>query len=182
MDPASGNNAKNRQVHGALSLHVDDLLMTGDDVFEKEIMGRLLKDFQVGSDDCLFVGQRIQWKHDDKHSWYINVHQNVAIDELQEITFDKYLKDDAPLTPQMHTAYRGVLGQMNWLQSRTQFHIGYQFSRCASKASSPTSEDVRAINKTVRTIKSIPLSVRFCPLRGKTRIVGYPDASYRNYE
>ena len=50
MDPVSGNNAKNRQVHGALSLHVDDLLMTGD-VFEKEIMGRLRKDFQVGSED-----------------------------------------------------------------------------------------------------------------------------------
>ena len=29
FDPVSGNNAKNRQVHGALSLHVDDLLMTG---------------------------------------------------------------------------------------------------------------------------------------------------------
>ena len=105
MAPVSGNNAKNRQVHGALSLHVDDLLMTGDDVFEKEIMGRLRKDFQVGSEDkndCLFVGQRIQWKQDDKHGWYINVHQNVAIDE-----------DDTPLTPQMHTAYRSVLGQIN---------------------------------------------------------------------
>ena len=172
MDPVSGNNAKNRQAHGALSLHVDDLLMTGDDVFEKEIMGRLRKDFQVGSEDkidCLFVGQR-------------NVHQNVAIDELQEVTFDKHLKDDTPLTPQMHTVFRSVRGQINGLQSRTQFHIGYQFSRCASKASSPTIEDVRAINKTVRTIKSIPLSMRFWPLRGKTRIVGYPDASYRNNE
>ena len=38
MDPVSGNNAKTRQAHGALSLHVDDLLMTSDDVFEKEIM------------------------------------------------------------------------------------------------------------------------------------------------
>ena len=47
MDPVSGNNAKNRQVHGALSPHVDDLLKTGDDVFEKEIMGRLRRDFQV---------------------------------------------------------------------------------------------------------------------------------------
>ena len=51
MDPVSGNNAKNRHVHGALSLHVDDLLMTGDDVFEKEIMGRLRKGFQVGSEE-----------------------------------------------------------------------------------------------------------------------------------
>ena len=46
------------------------------------------------------------------------VHQNVAIDELQEIAFDKNLKDDTPLTPQTHTAHRSVLGQMNWLQSR----------------------------------------------------------------
>ena len=174
MDPVSGNNAKNRQVHGALSLHVDDLLMTGDDVFEKEIMGRLCKDSE-DKNDCLFVGQRIQWKQDGKHGWYINVHQNVAIDELQEITFDKCLKDDSPPTPQMHAAYRSVLGQINWLQC-------YQFSRCASKASSPTIEDVRAINKTVRTVKSIPLSMRFWPLRGKTRIVDYPDASYRNNE
>ena len=162
--------AKNRQVHGALSLHVDDLLLIVGDVFEKEILGRLRKDFQVGSEDnndCLFVGQRIQWKRDDKHGWYINVHQNVAIDELQEISFDKRLKDATPLTPQMHTAYRSVLGQTDCLQLRTQSHIGYQISRCVSKASSPTIEDVRAINKTVRTIKSIPLSMRFWPLRGK---------------
>ena len=106
-------------------------------------MGRLCKDFQVGSEDqhdCLFVGQRTQWKT-----------RTLPLIELQEITFDKYLKDDTPLplTPQTHCAYRSLLGQINWLQSRTQFHIGYQFSRCASKASSPTIEDVRAINKTV---------------------------------
>ena len=35
MDPVSGNKAQNRQVHGALSLHVDDLLMTSEGVFEK---------------------------------------------------------------------------------------------------------------------------------------------------
>ena len=55
MDPVSGNKAKNRQAHGALSLHVYDLLMTGDDVFEKEIMGRLCKDFQVGSEDKMIA-------------------------------------------------------------------------------------------------------------------------------
>ena len=42
MDPVS---SKNRQVHGAPSLHVDDLLMTRDDVLEMKIMGRLRKDF-----------------------------------------------------------------------------------------------------------------------------------------
>lgn len=47
IDPLSRNNAENRQVHGALSLHVDDLLMVGGGAFEKEISGRLHKNFQV---------------------------------------------------------------------------------------------------------------------------------------
>ena len=47
MDPVSTKPT----VHGAFSLHVDDLLMTGDDAFEKEIMGLLRKDFHVGSKD-----------------------------------------------------------------------------------------------------------------------------------
>ena len=44
--PASGNNAPHRELHGAPSLHVDDLLMAG---FEKETVGRLWIDFQVSS-------------------------------------------------------------------------------------------------------------------------------------
>ena len=79
----------------------------------------------------------------------------------------------------MHTAHRSVLGQINWLQSRTQIHSGYQFSRCASKAAPPTIGDARAINKTVRTIRSIPLSMRIWPLEGNARLIGYPNASYR---
>ena len=50
---------------------------------------------------------------------YINVHQNVATDELQEIHFDKHLKDDMQLNPAMRAAYRSVLGQTKLLQSRT---------------------------------------------------------------
>ena len=96
--------------------------------------------------------------------------RTLPLTKLQEIAFDKNLKDDAPLTPQTQSSYRSVLGQINWLQSRTQF----------SRRASPTIEDGH--QKTVRTIKSIPLSMRFWPLHGKTRIVGYPDASYRNNE
>ena len=40
------------QVHGALSLHVENPLMTGDDVFETEVMGRPCKDFPVESEDA----------------------------------------------------------------------------------------------------------------------------------
>ena len=45
MDPVSGNNAKMTSAWSSIP-HVDDLRVTGDDVFEKEIMGRLRKDFK----------------------------------------------------------------------------------------------------------------------------------------
>ena len=97
--------------------------------------------------------------------------------------FDKSYSDETACNPLLHTAYRSVLGKINWLQSRTQFHLCYGFSRCASAATNPTIADVKALNKLVRTVKSRPLTLNFWPLRkekGPLRIVAYPDASYRN--
>ena len=109
----------------------------------------------------MFVGQRIRWKKHDKHGHYISVDQKLAVDAVEEIKHDKYLKDNIACDPQMHTAHRSVLGQLNWLQSRTQVHLCYKFSRCASAASKPTMGDVREINKVVRTMKSQYIDARF---------------------
>ena len=68
------------------------------------------------------------------------------------------------------------MGQINWLQSRTQFQCCYKFSRCASKAASPTISDVN-INL-ARQLKSQPVKLQFWPLTGPLGI-GLPDASYR---
>ena len=81
----------------------------------------------------------------------------------------------APLHPQ----YRSVLGQVNWLQSRTQYKACYRFSRCAYAAAGPTIADVRALNKLVRSIRSEPCVLKYWPLTGNLRLVGYPDAAYR---
>ena len=83
----------------------------------------------------------------------------------------------------LHTEFRSVLGQINWLQDRTQYLSCYSFSRCASAASAPTIGDVRAINKLVRKIRAEVVVLRFWPLKGASlRFVGYPDAAYRNNE
>jgi len=98
------------------------------------------------------------------------------------------MKDDTPCTPELHAEFRSLLGSINWLQSRTQFHIGYRFSRCASASASPTIGDIRALNKVARTIRARPVRLHFWPIdrsrgqdkQGVARIIGYPDASYRN--
>ena len=116
----------------------------------------------------------------EKYGPYISVDQKLAVDAVEEVKIDKTLKDNVTCSPQLHTAYRSVLGQLNWLQSRTQVHICYKFSRCASAAANPTIGDVREINKVVRTLKSQYVDGRFWPLKEPQRILGMPDASYRN--
>ena len=183
LDPVARNNAKGRKPHGFICLHVDDLFMGGDKVFEEKVLARIRKDFTVGSEDkndIMFVGQRIRWKTHEKHGHYISVDQKLAVDAVEEIKHDKHLKDNIACDPHMHTAFRSVLGQLNWLQSRTQVHLCYKFSRCASAASKPTIGDVREINKVVRTMKSQYIDARFWPLKQKQRILGFPDASYKN--
>ena len=61
-------------------------------------------------------------------------------------------------------------------------HSCYKFSRCASMQAAPTIGDARALNKLVRMIKTQPVYLAFHPLKGACRIVGFPDASYKNNE
>ena len=162
-------------------LHVDDLYKAGSSEFEKRVLSNIRKDFNVGGEDkndIMFVGQRIKWKQHGKHVHFISWDQKLAIDQLEEIKVDKQMKDNVLCSPSMHTAYRSVLGQLNWLQRRTQCHICCRFSRCASTAASPTIADVREINKTVRTLKSQYIDARFWPIQEPQRIIGMPDASH----
>ena len=186
LDPVTGSAANNRKVLGVLCLHVDDLLFAGSGEMHKQVIVRLRKEFKVGSedkDDVMFTGQRIRWRENS-----LVVDQDKAVKELKEIELDKNMKDDTPCTPELHTEFRSLLGSINWLQSRTQFHIGYRFGRCASASASPTIGDIRALNKVARTIRARPVRLHFWPIdrsggqdkQGAARIIGYPDASYRN--
>ncbi len=195
LDPYHGSNCEGRRVSGFICLHVDDLFMAGDKNFEDIVLKGIRKDFNVGSEDkndVMFVGQRIRWinksgsasadRSGKSSGPHIKIDQSLAIDDLEEMVFDKSLKDNVECTPVLHTAYRSVLGKINWLQSRTQFHACYKFSRAASAASKPTIGNCRELNKLVRQIKSTPVSLRYWPLQGNLRIIGIPDASYKNNE
>ena len=180
LDPELGSQACGRTVLGLLVLHVDDLFFAGSPAFYDKVIKRIKADYLVGSEDTndvTFTGQRVRW---EKNA--IVVDQDKAVEELSEIKLEKNLPDPTPCSPSMHTEYRSVLGSLNWLQSRTQFQIAYKFSRAASAASKPTIGDVKALNKIVRTVRAQPLKLRFWPLKGRLRILGYPDASFQNNE
>ena len=184
LDPISGSKAHGRTVEGVVTIHVDDAMMTGTKKFTTQVIDALRREFKVGSEDLndvMFVGQRVRWMHRDQPSKrFIQVDQEKKIEELSEVTFDTSLRDAIQCTPDLHRQYRSVLGQINWLQSRTQFQSCYAFSRCASAAAAPTIGDIRALNKLVRRIRAEVVMLRFWPLKGRCRLIGYPDAAYRN--
>ena len=90
---------------------------------EQRVLTKLRTDLQVGSEDgndVTFTRQRVRWTKNPQADLYIEVSQEKAIEELVEIPEERNTKEDLQRTPAMHTEYRSLLGQINWLQSRTQ--------------------------------------------------------------
>ena len=75
----------------------------------------------------------------------IEVSQERAIEEFEEIPVEEKIREDLRCTPTVNAKYRSLLGQINWFQSTTQFQCCYKFSRCTSRAASPTIGDVKKL-------------------------------------
>ena len=184
VDPVNGSPSKGRKSVGVLSLHVDDLIMSGTPQFLKWFLEKIKKHFTVGHEDVndlMFTGQRVRWVFDEqKRKKYISIDQKLSVSELEEIIIPKHLKDTDLCDKQLHTSYRSLLGSINWLQSRTQFQACYSFSRLASASASPTIGHCKELNKLCRQIRNDEVEMRVWPVKGSPRIVGIPDAAFRN--
>ena len=80
LDPIAGNNARGREVHGVVCLHV------------------------CWTKACVDATASTPA--------HVSANQNLAVEAVEEITLDKKLNNEQPCTPQQHTAYRSVLGQI----------------------------------------------------------------------
>ena len=99
--------------------------MCGTPAFTRLVIDKLRTTFQVSEeskDKMMLVGQLIGWIDKTKPGGYIKVSQDIRIEELEAMVFDRTQKDQEKAADKQHTQYRSVLGQTNWLQSRTQFH------------------------------------------------------------
>ena len=166
-----------------MSLHVDDLIISGTSQFLTWFLKRIRKHFTVGHEDkydLTFTGQRVCWVNDAQgNKKYISIDQKRCVSELEEIVIPKHLKDTA-CDKARHTSCRSLLGSINWLQSRTQFQACYQFSRLASASAAPTVDHGKELVKLCRQIRSEAVELRVWPVKGSPRILGIPDAAFRN--
>ena len=184
VDPVHGSPSKGRKSVGILSLHVDDLIISGTPQFLKWFLEKIKKHFTVGHEDVndlMFTGQRVRWVLDEhKKKKYISIDQKLSVQELEEISIPKHLKDTDLCDKQLRTSYRSLLGSINWLQSRTQFQACYSFSRLASASAAPTIGHCKELKKRCRQIRNDEVEMRVWPVKGSPRIIGIPDAAFRN--
>eukprot|EP00439_Symbiodinium_sp_Y106_P035936 s1632_g4.t1 len=183
VDPVHGSPSKGRKTVGLMSLHVDDLIISGTPEFLTWFLKKIKEHVTVGYEDksdLTFTGQRVRWVMDAQgNKKYISIDQKLCVSELEEIVIPKHLKDADVCDKALHTSYRSLLGS-NWLQSRAQFQACYQFSRLASASASPTVGHCKELNKLCRQIRSEEVEWRVWPVKGSPRILGIPDAACRN--
>ena len=147
-------------------------MIIGDKSFLDWFVKTVRKHFSIGHEDVndiMFTGQRVAWVFDDKTKKKdIGVTQKLNVEELEEISIPRGSNNSDGCNKEMHTAFRSILGSINWLQCRTQFQACYQFSRCASASAAPTIGDCRALNKLCRQIKNEPAELRFWALKNRS--------------
>ena len=102
LDPIAGSPATEKSVAGIINLVVDDLVGTRGTEMGQRVPARLRKDFQVGPgdwNDGLFTGQRIRVIKDPQSGSCIEVSQEKAFEELDEIPVERSTKGRSPLYP-----------------------------------------------------------------------------------
>ena len=118
----NGSNAKGRKPIGMCCLHVDDLFIAGTPDFLEKFKKVAKSQFKIGHEDVnalMFAGQRVKWaiREKAKKKFHISVEQSSCVSELTEVVIPKGLKDEEKCDKDLHTAYRSLLGSINWLQS-----------------------------------------------------------------
>ena len=102
MDPMEGSPAAGKTVARIINLFAGDLFGTGGNEMEQRVLTRLRNDFHASAEDwhdVAFTRQGIRWTQDSQNEPYIEVGQEKAFDELEEIS----AKDDSHYTSSMQT-------------------------------------------------------------------------------
>ena len=172
---------KDGKFHGLVTTHSDDLILAGDNIFEKDISSKLQKIFKfskVENDSFKYCGCNVTVKKDGT----IELDQNDYIDRLEELRFDDNARDAEELSKQEIKSVRGKIGELLWISLMTRPDLSFDVNMLSSEVAKGTVATLKAVNKIVKRAKSSKNVMRFSKL-GKLSdlsIKVYADASYGN--
>ena len=163
---------------GVIAIHVDDFIYGGYDEFENNIIKRVRSVFEVGTETSTpmkFLGMNV----DQDDNYEITFNQN---DYLSDINIkESIIKGDKrrDLSAEEQRDFRGIVGQLNWITSRTNPIISFDVCQLSTKLSQATVGDFHYARKVIQqAIK--PVTLNFVNLQAPVYLLAYCDASFAN--
>ena len=152
---------------GLIVLHVDDLLLAGDEEFHSAVISQLLGDYEVGRADkgsFQYCGTKITCHSDGS----VSLSQAEYSRKIREVPDSN--SDD----------FRTSVGRLNWLITATRPDLSFSTIQLSIVQRNPTDRDFKLLNKTVRQAqKNSDVCIRIVPLVDPVLLV-YSDSSFAN--
>jgi hypothetical protein len=167
---------------GLVCVHVDDLLLCGNDAFESIIANKLMKYFKFSKlekEKFTYLGCEIQ----KLPSGDISLNQNEYIKNIREVIIPTRRKN-SNVTEYERKEIRRVVGELLWVSSMTRPDLAFEVNLLSSNISSATVREVKDACRLVEKAKKYPIALNFSRLgkRENLRIKLYTDASFNNQE
>ena len=127
-----------------------------------------------------FRGRELEQTRDKRA---IRISMEPYVDSLMPMTIPADLRKDldAIVSPQVHSQYRGGVGQLQWLQMQGNPMLAYDTSILQSHSAAPSGHHVLMLSKTIRTAKKYrDLYYNVVAMQGRFTWVILGDAAWAN--
>ncbi|CAL4158990.1 unnamed protein product [Meganyctiphanes norvegica] len=173
---------RNGKLEGLICIYVDDFLWAGNATFKKCVIDELQKQFLIGSsasESFTYVGLRIKSFSDG-----ITIDQTQYASSLVLVTISsaRNMQRKSQLSESEKTAYRALVGQLNWMATHTRPDIAYDTCELSVAFSKATVTELVRLNKLVKRVKNESLQLFFPRLHSfeTCSLECYTDAAFAN--
>ena len=143
----------NNDLSGILVCHVDDVLWSGTEMFEQNIIKPLGCVFTFGmvhSKAFRYLGIDLE-QHDD---YSISLSQTNFTNSIKKVSISGNLDKTDPVNEDICSELRTVIGQLNWLACISKPEISFEVSYLSIRVTEATIEDVTKATKIVTQIQA----------------------------
>ena len=143
---------KNGKLQGLITTHSDDLILAGNDIFEKEVISKLKEVFKfskIEENSFKYCGCNIRSNKDGT----IELDQNDYKANLEEIKIPAVVESEQ-LSIQEIKAVRGKIGELLWISLMTRPDISFDVNVLSSEVANGTIGSAKAVNCVVQKVKS----------------------------
>ena len=170
------------RTEGFLCVHVDDFLWCGSEHFQERIIGGLKNVFKISKENksaFRYLGLDLT-----QSNGLLCVDQSAYVETISpiELRGTATAKTSSEhVTPEIHTAYRALVGQLSWACGTTRPDISFDCCVLSTQQTKPSFKNVSDANKSIRDAKSNKYPLKFQKLDiPSIRIAVYSDASFAN--